>query len=124
MLEHCRGIDLDEKLKRCRVISEKDAKPIIMQIISGLKYLNTPQTVDVNGNTVDEADASAAQSNASAATQIMGTGVPSASSPAAGAPNGGVIVRRKAIIHYDLKPANILFDEAGDVKITGACKCV
>ena len=28
-------------------------------------------------------------------------------------------IKRKAIIHYDLKPANILFDEFGDVKITG-----
>lgn len=31
---------------------------------------------------------------------------------------GGAVVRRKAIIHYDLKPANILFDDFGDVKIT------
>jgi serine/threonine protein kinase len=27
--------------------------------------------------------------------------------------------KRLSIIHYDLKPANILFDEMGDVKITG-----
>ena len=28
------------------------------------------------------------------------------------------VVYNQAIIHYDLKPANILFDEHGDAKIT------
>lgn len=69
--------DLDEKLKRERQINEKDAKTILLQIVSGLKYLNTPgDSTDDNGKSI------------------------------------------KAIIHYDLKPANILFDENGDVKIT------
>ena len=61
-----------------------------MQIVSGLRYLNTPGGVDHNGED-------------------------------GGASNGGGgndAVRRKAIIHYDLKPANILFDEHGDAKIT------
>jgi tousled-like kinase len=81
VLEYCTGIDLDEKLKRSRSLPEKDARVILMQIISGLKYLNTPgENTDEDGNS-----------------------------------NGS---RRMAIIHYDLKPANILFDGMGDVKIT------
>ena len=70
VLEHCRGEDLDRRLKKHGSIAERDARTWLLQILSGLKYLNTP-----------------------------GEG-------------------RGAIIHYDLKPGNILFDEAGDVKIT------
>jgi tousled-like kinase len=73
VLEYCRGTDLDEKLKREKVLPEKIAKTILMQMLSGVRYLHTP------------------------------------SSEAGG---------RKTVIHYDLKPANILFDERGDVKIT------
>lgn len=72
VLEYCRGTDLDERLKREKTIGEKEAKVVLMQMISGIQYLHTP----------DEA------------------------------------ARKKTIIHYDLKPANILFDENGDVKIT------
>jgi tousled-like kinase len=81
VLEYCKGIDLDEKLKRCRVLPEREARTILMQIVSGLRYLNTP-----------------------------GDG--------GGEDGNGDGTRRKAIIHYDLKPANILFDEHGDAKIT------
>ena len=42
VLEYCRGIDLDEKLKRCRLLPEREARTILMQIVSGLRYLNTP----------------------------------------------------------------------------------
>lgn len=42
VLEFCKGIDLDEKLKRQKTIPEKDAKVIFMQIMSGLRYLNKP----------------------------------------------------------------------------------
>ncbi|KAJ1419353.1 kinase-like domain-containing protein, partial [Ochromonadaceae sp. CCMP2298] len=70
VLEYCRGIDLDEKLKRQKTIPEKDAKAILMQVRS------------MNGG--------------------MGMGSK----------------KRLSIIHFDLKPANILFDESGDVKIT------
>ena len=74
VLEYCRGSDLDEKLRREKRLSEKVAKPILLQMMSGVRYLHTP---------VETGDQ-----------------------------------KRKAIIHYDLKPANILFDENGDVKIT------
>ena len=49
VLEYCRGIDLDEKLKRCRLLPEREARTILMQIVSGLRYLNTPGGVDHNG---------------------------------------------------------------------------
>jgi len=92
VLELCRGIDLDEKLKRCRTIPEKDARTVLLQIVSGLRYLNIPSTPG-EGEEGRE--------------QHGGLG---------GA--GGSGAKRMAIIHYDLKPANILFDEMGDAKIT------
>jgi tousled-like kinase len=73
ILEYCRGTDLDEIMKKNKNgLVEKEAKPILLQILSGLRFLSTVSI----GN------------------------------------------EKKTIIHYDLKPANILFDEMGDVKIT------
>ncbi|CDW74566.1 protein kinase domain containing protein [Stylonychia lemnae] len=72
VLEQCTGPDLYFYLKQQRQIPEKEAKLIISQILSGLKYLND---------------------------------------------------QKQKIIHYDLKPQNILFHN-GEVKITdfGLCK--
>jgi len=67
VLEYCKGGDLDTYLKTHRRLAEREAKMIILQIFSGLKYLNS---------------------------------------------------RERPIIHYDLKPGNILFDELGGIKIT------
>eukprot|EP01039_Chlorochromonas_danica_P003020 gene3024-3295_t len=50
VLEYCKGIDLDEKLKRQRIIAEKDARVIFMQIMSGLRYLNKPYSTSDENN--------------------------------------------------------------------------
>jgi tousled-like kinase len=72
VLECCDGSDLDTLLKTRRSLTERDARAILLQIISGMRYLNQPSE-----------DGS-----------------------------------HQGIIHYDLKPGNILFDEFGDAKIT------
>jgi len=72
VLECCKGTDLDTILKDRGRLSERDARAILMQILSGMRYLSSPS-----------ADG-----------------------------------ERQGIIHYDLKPGNILFDEKGNAKIT------
>ncbi|CAD5222661.1 unnamed protein product [Bursaphelenchus okinawaensis] len=70
VLEYCDGNDLDFYLKQHKQIPEKEARSIIMQVVSALKYLNE---------------------------------------------------RKHPIIHYDLKPANILLQSGtagGEIKIT------
>lgn len=70
VMEYCSGHDLDFYLKQHKTIGEREARCIIMQIVSALKYLNS----------IDP-----------------------------------------PIIHYDLKPGNILLvdgDVLGEVKIT------
>jgi tousled-like kinase len=71
VLEVCDGGDLDQLLKTEKVLCEADAKPILLQVLAGLRYLNSPRP--------------------------------------------GVM---RAVIHYDLKPGNILFDSKGNAKIT------
>ena len=46
ILELCDGMDLSQFLKKHKVVSEKDAKIIICQIVTALKYLNNhPQKI-------------------------------------------------------------------------------
>jgi tousled-like kinase len=70
VLECCKGTDLDTLLKRKKRLPERQARAILLQILTGMQYLSQP-----SGS-------------------------------------------RQGIIHYDLKPGNILFDEFGDAKIT------
>uniref|UniRef100_A0A1I7X6Y1 Protein kinase domain-containing protein n=1 Tax=Heterorhabditis bacteriophora TaxID=37862 RepID=A0A1I7X6Y1_HETBA len=70
VLEYCPGNDLDFYLKQNKSVSEKEARSIIMQVVSALVYLNE---------------------------------------------------KKPPIIHYDLKPANILLESGttcGAIKIT------
>ncbi|XP_034716111.1 serine/threonine-protein kinase tousled-like 2 isoform X1 [Etheostoma cragini] len=70
VLEYCEGNDLDFYLKQNKLMTEKEGRSIVMQIVNALKYLN----------------------------QI-----------------------RPSIIHYDLKPGNILLvngTACGEIKIT------
>lgn len=64
-MEYCEGVDLDTYLKAHGPMTEKEARGVIIQILSALRYMNTP-------------------------------------------PN--------KVIHYDLKPGNILYHK-GNVKI-------
>jgi tousled-like kinase len=70
VLECCNGTDLDTLLKTKKRLPERQARSILLQILSGMRYLSEPSD------------------------------------------------NRQGIIHYDLKPGNILFDETGDAKIT------
>jgi tousled-like kinase len=72
VLEACEGTDLDTLLKNKRYLPEREARAILLQILSGMNYLSQPSE--------------------------DGT--------------------RQGIIHYDLKPGNVLFDQYGDAKIT------
>lgn len=40
VLEYCEGNDLDFYLKQHKLMTEKEARSIIMQIVNALKYLN------------------------------------------------------------------------------------
>jgi tousled-like kinase len=70
VLECCNGTDLDTLLKTKKRLPERQARAILLQILSGMRYLSEPSN------------------------------------------------SRQGIIHYDLKPGNILFDQMGDAKIT------
>lgn len=102
ILEYCKGTDLDRMLKQYGSFPEKEAKAILTQLLSALLYLNgysAPESVD------DAAAASASSAGGAA------------SGPGAMAPPPNRAHGLK-IIHYDLKPGNILFDEFRTAKVT------
>jgi serine/threonine protein kinase len=109
------------RLKRQKTIPEKDAKAIFMQIMSGLRYLDRPLSY---GTTTSAAGGACASGPGTAGGVREDGRYFDADEDGHGNNNhhggGGNKSNKKfSIIHYDLKPANILFDEIGDVKITG-----
>jgi serine/threonine protein kinase len=83
-----------------------------MQILSGLRYLHHPFSYPQHHY-------GSSTSSASGDDGISSTG---SSAHTSSSVNNNIIIamnKKLSIIHYDLKPANILFDEFGDVKITG-----
>lgn len=104
-----------------------------MQIMSGLRYLDRPLTY---GTTHSAAGgATVVGSSGSGGSCCSGAGGSDGryyeddgdvhGGRGGGGGSGGHKANKKlTIIHYDLKPANILFDELGDVKITGKLGCL
>lgn len=109
VLEYCRGTDLDKLLKDTGALPEREARAILIQMLSALRYMNgytSPWEVEA-GAAAAAASSSAASSGGGGGGGGAGAGAGAMDPPAA----------KRKIIHYDLKPANILFDEFRNVKI-------
>ena len=76
-----------------------------MQILSGLRYLYHPFTYNFGGLSDSNGGSNTASTNGENEEFRMNP--------------RQHYYKKLSIIHYDLKPANILFDENGDLKITG-----
>mmetsp|Transcript_20319 Transcript_20319/g.39861 ORF Transcript_20319/g.39861 Transcript_20319/m.39861 type:complete len:1026 (-) Transcript_20319:1350-4427(-) len=154
VLEFCEGTDLEFHLKHRKKLPEREARSILLQILSGLRYLSSGGELsleDFGGRPSSAADvgrenyvANENSAGASGSEQHHGwshdnhhedgmldehghplEGTNGGALPASSSPFGVTghfaqpqSKRRPCIIHYDLKPGNILFDGSGGIKIT------
>ena len=117
VLEYCRGTDLDEKLKREKYMPEKEARFVLLQMISGLRYLNNPNTTNYNMM----ASTTSTANNNNTSTGANGITSPTGKENINGMTNegdsnndndnqrylitgNGMMNKRRTIIHFDLKP--------------------
>ena len=91
------------RLKRQKTIPEKDARAILMQIVSGLRYLSHPFSYPTleNDEETKPAGKKEGANNVTPPTVASSSGGLAATAP--------VVSNQKkniSIIHYDLKPGN------------------
>lgn len=99
VLEYCKGSDLEKLLKSQACLPEREARAILIQVLSALRYLNGYSSPWAEPT--DTASTAASGSGSGSGATAMGPPPP-----------------KRKIIHYDLKPANILFDDFRNAKVT------
>jgi tousled-like kinase len=120
VLEHCAGTDLDFYLKTRKQVPERDARSLLLQILSGLRYLSSGGEL-LNEQQEQQSLTGTHHHRSSQSQPDDNAGEPGFAAQAqaqAHAMPPPVEQQRPCIIHYDLKPGNILFDAEGGVKIT------
>jgi tousled-like kinase len=129
VLEYCRGTDLEKLLKQHGQLPEREARAIVIQVLSALRYLNgysSPWDVENNtGNNTTTNSSSGTNSGVPNSSSSSSSSSSSANNSSSSSTNnngsGNVMLpppAKRKIIHYDLKPPNILFDEYRRVKVT------
>jgi tousled-like kinase len=113
VLEYCRGGDLDRLLKQVGYLPEREARALIIQVLSALRYFSGYTSPWPQPEAIPPA---LEGSNASGAPSSSSNGA--ASGAGANPPPESADTPRRRIIHYDLKPANILFDDYRNAKLT------